>query len=134
MDISELSKLTGIAASKLRYYEKRGLIKSIGRSGLKRVFPKGIVINLSFISLAQSCGFSLVEISKMFDRNNRFKLKQKSLNSKIDEVNARINELKNMRATLVHLTKCPEEDHFHCPNFKKLLHKALLLKNIKNKF
>lgn len=33
MDISEVSKQTGIAASAIRHYEEKGLITSVGRRG-----------------------------------------------------------------------------------------------------
>ena len=36
IDISKLSKKTGLPASTIRFYEEKNLIKSIGRSGLKR--------------------------------------------------------------------------------------------------
>ena len=32
MDISEVSKVSGLPASTLRFYEEKGLIQSIGRS------------------------------------------------------------------------------------------------------
>ena len=70
MDISEVSKASGLPASALRYYEEKGLIKSIGRHGLKRLFPGNIMLRLSLIALGQKSGFTLDEIKTMFSEND----------------------------------------------------------------
>lgn len=54
MDISEISKATGLPASTLRFYEEKGLIQSIGRNGLKRTFKANIIERLALISLARN--------------------------------------------------------------------------------
>lgn len=38
MDIAEVSRRSGLPASALRFYEDKGLIRSIGRRGLRRLF------------------------------------------------------------------------------------------------
>ena len=38
LDIAEVVEQAGVPASTLRYYEEKGLIMPIGRSGLRRVF------------------------------------------------------------------------------------------------
>lgn len=47
MDISEVSKRSGLPASTLRYYEERGLIASIGRQGLRRRFAPNVLEQLA---------------------------------------------------------------------------------------
>ena len=37
MDISSVAKRPGVPKSTLRYYEEKGLIRSVGRNGLGRV-------------------------------------------------------------------------------------------------
>ncbi|MGI4992032.1 MerR family DNA-binding protein [Halobacteriovorax sp. GFR7] len=125
MDISELSKVTSLASSKIRYYEKIGLIKSVGRNGLKRVFSKGIIHNLSFIALAQSCGLSLEEISSMLKANGKFKVSRSLFTKKIQDIDEQINKLKKMKKSLEHLNNCKEKDHFECANFQKILNEQL---------
>ncbi|GER62548.1 hypothetical protein NMCA_14860 [Enterobacter ludwigii] len=44
LDIREVANLTGVTPSALRYYEKKGLIKPIGRNGLRRQYNE-IVVN-----------------------------------------------------------------------------------------
>jgi hypothetical protein len=38
MDITEVSKASGLPTSTLRFYEEKGLIQSNGRNGLRRLF------------------------------------------------------------------------------------------------
>lgn len=38
LDIAEVAQRSGIPASTLRYYEEKGLIASVGRRGLRRLF------------------------------------------------------------------------------------------------
>ena len=66
MDIGEVSKTSGLPASTLRYYEEKGLIRSSGRNGLRRLFDAGVIAQLALISLGRNAGFSLDEIGAMF--------------------------------------------------------------------
>ena len=66
MDIAEVARRAGVPASTLRYYEARGLIASIGRAGLRRVFDAGVLQRLALIALGRAAGFSLDEIAGMF--------------------------------------------------------------------
>ena len=67
MDISEVSKQTGIASSAIRHYEEKGLITSVGRRGLKRLFGPEVLDQLALITLGKTGGFSLEEIKAMFE-------------------------------------------------------------------
>ena len=51
MDIAEVARRTGIAASALRYYERRGLIASVGPAGTRRRFAPGVLDQLALIAL-----------------------------------------------------------------------------------
>lgn len=66
MDIGEVSKATGLPASTLRFYDEKGLIRSVARRGLRRVFEPEVLLRLALISLGQKAGFSLDEIGRMF--------------------------------------------------------------------
>ena len=44
LDIGKVARWSGLPASTLRYYEEKGLIHSIGRNGLKRVFAESVLI------------------------------------------------------------------------------------------
>jgi DNA-binding transcriptional MerR regulator len=57
LDIAEVVERSGLPASALRFYEQKGLIRSTGRRGLRRVFPAGVVEKLALIALGRSAGF-----------------------------------------------------------------------------
>lgn len=69
MDIGEVAKRSGCLPSTLRYYEKLGLIHSVGRHGLRRQYTSKVLNKLSIISLGQMAGLSLTEIAMMFDEH-----------------------------------------------------------------
>lgn len=123
-DISTVSQRTGVPSSTLRYYEQRGLIQSIGRSGLKRVFGDQIFDQLALIALGRQVGFSLEEISTFFNGRQQPSLDRDLLAAKADELEASIAQLVLMRDQLRHMVSCPAPDHFACPTFRELLAKA----------
>ncbi|MCY1436716.1 Cu(I)-responsive transcriptional regulator [compost metagenome] len=63
MRIGELAKLSGLTASRIRFYESSGLIKSVARkaNGYRDYAPEAAWI-LEIITGAQRAGFSLEEI------------------------------------------------------------------------
>lgn len=63
MKIGELAKLSGLAPSRIRFYESSGLIKSVERkaNGYRDYSPETVWI-LEIITGAQGAGFSLDEI------------------------------------------------------------------------
>ena len=71
MDIAEVARRSGVPASTLRFYEEKGLIASVGRRGLRRVFDPGVLERLALIALGGAAGFSLDEIAHMFAPDGR---------------------------------------------------------------
>ncbi|MDI1310123.1 MAG: helix-turn-helix domain-containing protein [Methylotenera sp.] len=120
MDISEVAKESGLPASTLRYYEEKGLIRSIGRRGLRRTFNNKILERLALISLARSVDFSLDEIGKMFTQEG-IKIDRDLLLAKAEELDNKIKDLTSMRDGLLHASACSAPNHFECPKFLKLL-------------
>ena len=66
LDIADVARLSGIPVASLRYYEQRGLIASVGRSGLRRLFASEVLERLHPIGLARMAGLSLREIGPVF--------------------------------------------------------------------
>lgn len=124
MDISQVAKRTGVPASTLRYYDDLGLIDSIGRSGLRRVFDASVVERLALIALGQSAGFSLQEIARMFVGGGRVQIDREQLAARADALDATIHRLGAMRDGLRHAARCPAANHLECPTFQRLLRKA----------
>lgn len=124
MDISEVSKRSGLPASALRYYEERGLIASVGRQGLRRRFAPEVLEQLSLISLGQAAGFSLDEIAQMFTPDKRPNIDRKMLAAKADQIDAMVTRMLAMSDSLRHAANCPATNHFACPSFQRLLKAA----------
>jgi DNA-binding transcriptional MerR regulator len=121
MDISEVARQSGVPASALRYYEERGLIASIGRRGLQRVFPPDVLERLALIALGRSAGFSLDEIARMFTPKGKPKIDRQLLADKAKELEKTIRKLSAMRDGLLHAAACPAPSHLECPKFRRLL-------------
>jgi DNA-binding transcriptional MerR regulator len=124
LDISEVALRSGVAASTLRFYEKKGLIASVGRRGLHRVFDAGVLERLAFIALGRSAGFSLQEIALMFAPDGRLRIDRQMLAAKSQELDRTIRELSAMRDGLRHAAACPAPSHMECPTFRRLLRSA----------
>lgn len=121
MDISEAAKRSGVPASTLRFYEERGLIASVGRRGLRRVFDAGVLERLALIALGRAAGFSLDEIARMFAPDGRPRIDRRLLAAKAQELDATIRKLSAMRDGLQHAAVCPAPSHLECPTFRRLL-------------
>ena len=70
VDITEVTRRSGVPASTLRFYEEKGLIASIGRRGLRRLFDPGVLERLGLIALARAAGFTLDEIARCSGRTD----------------------------------------------------------------
>lgn len=124
MDIAEAARRSGLPASTLRYYEERGLIASVGRSGLRRVFDADVVERLALISLGRAAGFSLDEIARMFSPDGRPDIDRAALAAKADELDRTIRQLTAMRDGLRHAAACSAPSHMECPTFQRLVRAA----------
>lgn len=54
LDISEVTRRSGLPASTVRYYEQKGLIASVGRRGLHRLFGPDVLERLAIVALGRS--------------------------------------------------------------------------------
>ncbi len=124
MDIAEVARRSGVPASTLRFYEEKGLIASIGRRGLRRVFNPGVLERLALIAVGRAAGFSLNEIALMFAPDGRPRIDQKMLTAKAEELDRTIRELSSMRDGLRHAAACPARSHMECPTFRRILRAA----------
>jgi DNA-binding transcriptional MerR regulator len=121
MDISEVVMRSGVAASTLRFYEERGLIASIGRHGLKRVFAPSVLDRLALIALGREAGLSLDEIAPMLGGSGRAQIDRNLLNAKADAIDRSIHRQIAMRDGLRHAAACSAPHHMDCPKFRRLL-------------
>ena len=124
MDISEVARRSGIAASALRFYEEKRLIASVGRQGARRRFSPEVLDQLALISLGLAAGFSLDEIRAMFSPQGEPNIDRQKLSAKADEIDRKVRRLKAMSDGLRHAAACPAPSHAECPTFKRLLKAA----------
>lgn len=124
VDIAEAARRSGVPASTLRFYEAEGLIESVGRRGLRRLFEPGIVERLGLIALGRHAGFSLKEIAAMFAPDGRPRIDRVQIRAKADEIDGTIRRLTAMRDGLRHAAACRAPSHMECPTFRRLVRKA----------
>jgi DNA-binding transcriptional MerR regulator len=124
LDIAAVAQQSGVPASALRYYEEKGLIASVGRRGLRRLFDARVLERLALIALGQAAGFSLDEIAGMFTPDGRPQIDRKTLATKADELDRTIQQLISMRDGLRHAAVCPAPSHMECPSFRRLMQAA----------
>ena len=124
LDSNEVSRRSGVPASTLRFYEEKGLIVSIGRRGLRRLFDGRVLERLARIALGRATGFSLEEVARLFAANGPPRIDRRLLAAKADELDATIRELTAMRDGLRHAVACRAPSHMECPTFQRLLRAA----------
>jgi len=111
LTISEVSRRSGVAASALRFYEERGLIKSVRTGSGHRRYWRQVLRRIAFIVFAQRIGLSLEEIGAELAKLPDDRVPEGAdwaklsggWTSRIDE---RIDELKRMRASLAECIGC----------------------------
>ena len=121
LDIGEVAARVGLPASTLRYYEEKGLIRSVGRRGLRRLYDPAVLERLAMIGLGQSAGFSLHEIARMVAPAGNPQIDRRVRAEKAEELDRNIRKLTAMRDGLKHAAVCPAPSHMECPTFRRLL-------------
>ena len=129
LDITAVAKRSGIPASALRFYEEKGLIRSIGRIGLRRVFDHRVLERLALISLGRAAGFTLEEMAGMFAPDGKPRIDKRVLAAKAAELDATIRRLRAIREGLLHAADCRAPSHMECPTFQRILRVAASSRN-----
>ncbi len=124
LDIAEVAQRAGVTAATLRFYEEKGLIRSIGRRGLRRVFGNDVIERLALISLGRAAGFSLDEIGRMFAPGGTLDTDRGLPAERADELDRTIRRLGALRDGLRHAAACPAPSHLECPTFRRILRAA----------
>ncbi len=68
LTIGEVSRRSGVAASALRFYEERGLIRSERAGSGHRRYPRPVLRRIAFIVFAQRVGLTLDEIGEELEK------------------------------------------------------------------
>ncbi|MGA3050145.1 MAG: MerR family DNA-binding transcriptional regulator [Terracidiphilus sp.] len=62
LTITEVARRSGVAASALRFYEERGLIRSERAGSGHRRYPRAVLRRVAFLVFAQRVGLTLDEM------------------------------------------------------------------------
>jgi DNA-binding transcriptional MerR regulator len=106
--ISELAIRAGMSASRLRYYERRGLIDPPERHAGKRRYQPTVLRRLAIIDAAQRVGFSLNEIKDLLgsrDGPAHERLRRLAL-QKLPEIDELIDRATTVKALLSFCGDC----------------------------
>ena len=122
LSISELAALTGLASSALRFYERRGLIAPIGRSGGKRVYRADTVQQAALIDLLKISGFTLPEIAELIDPDGNVSPDwRERARAKQEHLHRQLIDIQRALTMLQHTIDCPHTSLHDCP-----IHKAVV--------
>ncbi|MFB8028659.1 MerR family transcriptional regulator [Streptomyces sp. NPDC056465] len=121
LDIAEVAERSGLAPSALRYYERRGLIASEGRNGLRRTFRSEVLGRLSLVACARASGFTLAEIARFLTATPDDTELRVHLAVKAKQLDTEIDRLTRMRDSLRHAAVCTRSPLVECPEFKQAI-------------
>ncbi len=111
LTITEIGRRSGVAASALRFYEQRGLIRSDRAGSGHRRYPRAVLRRIAFIVFAQKIGLSLDEIAAELarlpsDRAPTGKDWSRLSSTWTSRIDARIAELQRLKAGLTRCIGC----------------------------
>ena len=127
LDIGLVAKLSGVAPSTLRFYEKKGLIMPIGRNGLRRQYRQDVLNTLQLIALGQAAGFTLEEMRGMFDAQGKVTIEREKMLERARAIDKAILRLQLLSRGLKHVANCTQPDHSQCHEFQKTVARGLSL-------
>lgn len=113
MKIGELAQLSGLNASRIRFYEAQGLIRQVERqaNGYRR-YPAQVLQTLQIIQCAQQAGFSLEELKQLLPDTVTGAFKHDellaSLGRKVEQIEAMQLHLAQSKAQLLGLIESIE--------------------------
>lgn len=97
MKIGELAERTGLTTSRIRFYERIGLLKSVERQNNGyRSYPDDAVLVLKLIATGQSAGFSLDELRTLLPRD----LANWEHGTLLDTLSRKVNDIEALQAQL----------------------------------
>ncbi len=109
MQIGELARASGVSTSRIRFYERRGLLAPAHRAdnGYRTYDGRDLKI-LAFIDRAQKLGFSLTEIGRFLlspPAQRSSETLTRRLEAKLAEIDQHIREAQDRRREIVALIK-----------------------------
>ena len=97
MNIGELAERSGLAASKIRFYEAQGLIQVERQGNGYRRYPMQTLQTLQLIQGAQQAGFTLQELKALMPAPGEHKREEL-----IEALERKVQQIEGMQAQLAH--------------------------------
>lgn len=120
MNIGGVAKASGLPAKTIRYYEEIGLIRPQRGANGYRAFRDTDLHKLAFLGRARALGFSIADcrnLLQLYEDDSRTSAEVKEIaRGHLDEIDAKIRDLSEMRRTLAALiTACAGDNRPDCP-------------------
>jgi Cu(I)-responsive transcriptional regulator len=120
MNISAVADRAGLPAKTIRYYEEIGLVRPERQANNYRDYSDRDLHTLRFLQRARGLGFSIQACRALLalyvDRNRESADVRRLAESRIADIDRKIEELKSLRGTLSHLiAACHGDARPDCP-------------------
>ena len=118
MTIGALAQMGGVGVETVRYYQRRGLLRTPEGGGAVRRYGAGDVSRLRFIRQAQTAGFTLSQIGEllMLDAGSDRATVREMARGRIAELDRQIAELEGAKVALMRLADdCARGRDGPCP-------------------
>lgn len=107
LGIGELAERAGVTASRIRYYDERGLVSPVERIGGRRRFAPSAARRLWLIDLCTQSGFTLAETKLLLaDRGRRRAASRKLAHQKLSDITVQIAQLHAARELIETGLRC----------------------------
>lgn len=125
MNIKDVSLRTGLPSKTIRYYEDIGLITPARGENGYRKFSESDLHKLAFVGRARHLGFSIEDcrnLLALWGDNGRSSADVRAIaQSHLEQIEAKLKELSEMRDTLARLVHCCAGDNRpDCPILEDL--------------
>jgi DNA-binding transcriptional MerR regulator len=125
LDIADVARQSGLTPSALRFYERRYLIASSGRNGLRRTFDPEVISRLALISCARALGFTLAQIGRFLTATPGDTELRARMLERAAEIDEEILRFTRMRDGLRHAATCTHTPLVECPKFKAFFDESI---------
>lgn len=125
MNIGDVSRLSGLPAKTIRYYEDIGLVRPLRGENGYRSFRGSDLHKLTFLGRARALGFTIEDcraLLALYEDGTRESAQVKQIaEDHLTRIDEKISQLQSMRATLAHLIHACAGDHRpDCPILEDL--------------
>ena len=120
MNISDVSRASGLPAKTIRYYEDIGLVRPARGANGYRSFTDKDAHKLAFLGRSRSLGFTIEDcrtLMSLYEDRDRASADVKALATEhLDRIAQKIDELQALKSTLETLvTRCHGDGRPDCP-------------------